>query len=264
MYAKKSLGQNFLLCAWVIDELLSAAEIKNTDIILEIGPGTGVLTRPLAHMAKKVIAVEKDERLAAKLADSLKKEGISNVEIVPADILDLLKSDFHSLNYKLSTKSYKLIGNIPYYLTSRLLRLIFEQTTLPEKIALTVQKEVSERIIATPPDMSILGISVQVFGKPSVIKTIPSSCFYPKPNVNQAILAISGISDDFFKKNKLNKENFFSLIKLGFSQKRKKLSNNLRGLISSAIIADLKIPINARAEELSLGQWVKILRAIKP
>lgn len=244
---KKSLGQHFLRCRWVISTLIHTAELNPSDTVLEIGPGKGTLTRALAKSAKRVIAVEKDERLAEELEKSLKQEGFSNIEIIKRDILILLKSDFNSI-FK-----WKVIGNIPYYLTSRLLRLLFEHKPLPKLIVLTVQKEVAQRICVKSPHMNLLALSVQAYGKPKIIKTVPPSCFSPKPKVDSAIIKISDISDKFFKDNKISETKFFEVLRTAFSQKRKQLGHTL-GL--------KKIdPLSAaRPEELTLEQWAKLVR----
>lgn len=243
---KKSLGQHFLKCDWVVSTLIKAGEINKKDIVLEIGPGTGVLTRELVKHAKQVIAVEKDEKLAKNLAESLKKEGISNVKIIPSDILLLLHRS------KIYAK-YKVVGNIPYYLTSRLIRILLEDKQKPKIIVLTIQKEVAERIVAKPPKMNLLALSVQAYGKPEIVKKVPADCFYPEPKVDSAIIKISDIYDHFLKVNQIKKDDFFKIIRKAFSQKRKILRNSLRGLNLP------KELVKKRPEELSLEQWAKLI-----
>ena len=255
MFPKKSLGQYFLRCPWVIEELLRAAEINQNDTVLEIGPGTGTLTRPLAHAAKKVIAVEKDERLAAALANTLKKEEVSNVEIIPADILDLLNFD---ITYKLSAKSYKLVANIPYYLTSRLLRLVLEQETLPQTIILTVQKEVAERICAVVPNMSLLALSIQLYAKPLIKKFVPRECFSPKPSVDSAVISISPRKINFFSEHGLDPNIFFTITKKAFGQKRKTIGHSL-ALKNILLPPSLK---RKRPQDLTPEEWTAIIRAL--
>ena len=211
---KKSLGQHFLVCLWVTDTIIDAAELSSHDTVIEIGPGTGALTRVAASRVKRLIAVEKDERLADQLTADLQKEGIDNVEVVKGDILRVLKSPltlFQSGDFapsfikgrraaisletcKLPATTYKLVGNIPYYLTGRLMRLVFETAHKPSRIVFTIQKEVAERIVAEPPSMSILALSVQAFGHPHIIKRVPPGCFSPPPDVESAIISISDIS----------------------------------------------------------------------
>lgn len=265
---KKSLGQNFLRCDWVVDALIKAADLTPQDTVLEIGPGTGVLTRALAAAAGRVIAVEKDEQLALALRAALEKEGIKNVEIIATDILKILPH--LSPTYNLPPTTYKIVANIPYYLTGHLFRLIFEQDILPETVVLTVQKEVAERVAAKPSHMSLLALSVQVFGTPEIIAAIPASCFFPQPKVDSAILKISGISGGFFTENKIEKAAFFETARRGFSQKRKVLVNALAGgggagdkIAAARALAAAGIDSRARAEELSLKQWADLAAALR-
>lgn len=256
---KKSLGQHFLKCQWVVSALINASELTSTDAVLEIGPGDGILTRTLANHAGRVIAVEKDERLAANLAETLTQEGIKNVEIIPADILT-------RFNLVHIPRTYKIVANIPYYLTSRLLRMLFEQQKKPQRVVLTIQKEVAERICARAPHMNILALSVQAYGAPKMIKTVPASCFSPKPRVDSAIIAITDISNNFFKKNNISEEMFFKIIRRAFSQKRKILANALSPLYTKKnlekIYTSIGIKSNARAEELALEQWARFMQFI--
>ena len=274
---KKSLGQHFLTCAWVGETLVHTADISRSDTILEIGPGKGALTRLLASRAARVIAVEKDERLAEALEKDLQSRTIKNVEIIPGDILTLCP--------RLSLgQGYKVVANIPYYLTSRLLRLLLEGERKPALMALTIQKEVAERIVAKPPrmnpaltlnrtghtikykkskgGMNLLALSVQAYGKPEIIKTVPASCFSPKPKVDSAIIKISDISDRYFKTNSISEEKFFRLVKQSFSQKRKVLTNTFPPPKSkgAALLKRLNLSPNVRAEELSLNEWAQIVK----
>ncbi|MBI2053660.1 MAG: ribosomal RNA small subunit methyltransferase A [Candidatus Sungbacteria bacterium] len=270
---KKSLGQNFLRCDWVVDEIIRAAELTTEDTVLEIGPGTGVLTRALAKKAGRVIAVEKDEHLASELRIFLKKEGVQNVEIITGDILKILPNLFSSYNpppttYNLLPTIYKLVANIPYYLTGHLFRMIFEQEHLPKTIVLTIQKEVAERVASRPPHSNLLALSVQAFGTPEIIAVVPASCFFPQPKVDSAILKISDISGDFFRKNKVGKAVFFETARRGFSQKRKTLVNSLALLAGGdkSAIAQVLLAVGldprARPEELSLKQWTELIRSL--
>lgn len=263
MYAKKSLGQHFLRCRWVVSTLIKAADLKLTDAVLEIGPGTGILTRALARHAKRIIAVEKDERLAEKLRFSLAEEGVGNVGIISDDILALVPSlAWHKLQAKIGTK-YKVVANIPYYLTSRLVRILLEPEYKPELVVLTIQKEVAQRIVAKPPNMNLLALSVQAFGKPEVVKTVPANCFWPKPKVDSAIIKVSGVSDRFFVENGVDKNFFFEIVRRAFSQKRKMLASSLRSYSDQhRELTKAHLPNKARPQELSLKQWVKIVREL--
>ena len=256
MKPKKSLGQHFLRCQWVVSALLKAAELNSEDMVLEIGPGAGVLTRALAQKTKRVIAIEKDEKLAEELRSSLEKEGINNVKIITGDILKILPV----------AGADKVVANIPYYLTSRLLKILLGEKPRPKLIVLTIQKEVAQRIAAKPPKMNLLALSIQAFGRPEIIKTVPASCFWPKPKVDSAIIKITDISDDFFKKNGLKAEEFFQVAKTAFGQKRKFLTNTLSKIAPKEEIEEVLrktgIGPKARPEELDLNQWVKVVLGI--
>lgn len=253
----KLLGQHFLICDWVLPELAKAAELTAGDTVLEIGPGTGVLTRFLASRAKKVIAVEKDRGLGAVLSANLAREKITNAEIIAGDIL---RFDFSALPNK-----YKVVANIPYYLTSRLIRILLELEKKPEIIALTIQKEVAERVIARPPDMNILALSVQAYGAPEIMAGVPASCFNPRPKIDSAILKISNISENFFTQHHIAPKDFFRLARAGFSSRRKVLTNNLDRFIPKKELAkalnSIGHPASARAQEISLNEWVKIIES---
>lgn len=272
MQTKKSLGQHFLRCKWVLDTLIAAADLSGADTVLEIGPGTGILTRALARRAKTVLAVEKDETLADALADALKQEEIHNVHIVKGDILRLTQTKFRSesdLNLvwvnKIGHNGFKVVANIPYYLTSRLLRLLLQQEPRPERIVLTIQKEVAERITAAPPRMNLLALSVQAYGAPQIIKTVPASCFAPPPEVESAIIAITGISDNFFRKNSVDAAMFFKVARAAFGQKRKQIVNPLAAIAGGkqkALVAIIAAGLDPRVrpQELSLDQWVALVK----
>lgn len=262
MIPKKSLGQHFLRCGWVLSTLVKSAEVGPKDIILEIGPGTGVLTRELAKNAKRVIAIEKDERLAEELRQTLKNNKVNNVEIIPGDILKNLSSVIDT--HKLQTTGYKLVSNIPYYLTSHLLRLLLEADTQPQSIVLTIQKEVAERIIAKPPRLNLIALSVQVFGRPALIKTVPRECFYPKPQVDSAVLAIHSISNEFFKRNQITAREFFKTVRQAFNTKRKTILNalgkSLPKNMRERVLSNAKINSQKRPGELTPEEWANLAR----
>lgn len=242
-------------CGWVIAELTKAAQLKPADLILEIGPGTGILTKSLALKVKKITAVEKDEKLADGLEQSLQKEGIGNVEIIKGDILEILPLAKY--------KNYKIVANIPYFLTSRLLRVALEQGPRPNLMVLTVQKEVAQRITAKPPKMNLLALAVQIFGEPKITKIVPASCFWPKPKVDSAIIKIDKISEGFFQKHNIRSQVFFQIAKTAFGQKRKFLTNSLEKIFPKEQIINAlkqaKIDLRARPEELTPEQWAKIV-----
>lgn len=251
IHPKKSLGQYFLTCPWVISDMIRAAHLLSSDTVLEIGPGTGVLTRPLSTRVKKVVAVEKDEQLCRVLDHKLASEHINNVAILNGDILTRVP---------VLPARYKIVANIPYYLTARLLRLFLEQQeNKPSVMVLTIQKEVAERITAQPPHENLLALSVQVFGTARIIAEVPASCFSPKPKVDSTIISISDISDTFFTRRHIKKELFFQLIHHVFKQKRKMLTNTLSDIapqkeIKSAL-QSIGLSPQARPQELHKEQW---------
>ncbi len=238
------MGQNFLSDKKILAKILEAGEISPSDVVLEVGPGKGSLTELLASQAKKVIAVEKDARLAAWLKEH---KTWSNVEIISGDILKIPP-------YKLPATSYKLVANIPYYITSRFLKTFLTAEHKPKTMALMVQYEVAKRITAGPGEMNLLALSVQAFGKPRIIAKVPSRYFRPRPKVDSAIIKISDISDKWFRDNGLREEKLFFFLKKAFQQKRKMLSGSLG-------IKNLPVEYqNARPQELSLEDWKEILR----
>jgi len=249
--AHKGLGQNFLQDPLALVKIASVAEIQPKDTVLEIGPGLGSLTRYLALSAKDVIAVELDPNLLPPLRAVL--SSYPNVRIVHGDILKLSPKEL------ITEKDYLVVANIPYYITSSLIRHLLESDPKPHRIVLTVQKEVAQRICASPGDMSLLALSVQVYGKPRIAARIPAGAFFPAPKVDSAVLNIDIYPSPLIKPEFL--DTFFQLIKAGFSQKRKTLRNALSaGLrISPAEAADLLARANIdpqrRAETLSMEEW---------
>ena len=247
----KGLGQSFLQDPLALEKIVSAAEIQPTDTVLEIGPGLGSLTRYLAVSAREVIAVELDPNLLPPLKAVLSP--YQNVRFVHGDILEL------SLKYLIAEKNYLVVANIPYYITSAVIRHLLEGEAKPRRIVLTIQKEVAQRICALPGDMSLLALSVQVYGKPRIVARIPAGAFFPAPKVDSAVLRVDIYATPLIKPELL--DTFFQLIKAGFSQKRKTLRNSLSsGLhISPAETANLLARANIdpqrRAETLSIEEW---------
>ncbi len=252
--AHKGLGQNFLDDPSVLEAIVIAAEIQPTDIVLEIGPGLGSLTRYLAVSAKEVVAVELDEKLIPPLKAVLAP--YPNVRLIHGDILKLSPKDL------IPASDYLVVANIPYYITSAVIRHLLESEPKPRRIVLTVQKEVAQRICAKPSDMSLLALSVQVYGKPRLAAQIPAEAFFPAPKVDSAVLCVDIYPAPLIKEELL--EPFFKLIKAGFSQKRKTLRNSLSsGLrISPSEAMDLLTRANIdpqrRAETLSIEEWEKL------
>ena len=247
MRPNKRLGQNFLSDKKILAKILEAGEISPSDVVLEVGPGKGSLTELLASQAKRVIAVEKDARLAAWLKEH---KTWKNVEIIHADILKI------PTPYALISTPYKVIANIPYYITSRFLKNFLTAKHKPGLMVLMVQYEVAKRITARPGEMNLLALSVQAFGKPKMIAKVPRRYFRPHPKVDSAIIKISDISDKWFKDNGLHEEKLFFFLKKAFQQKRKMLSRSLG-------IKNLPVEYrSARPQELSLDDWKEILRQV--
>lgn len=243
--AKKSLGQNFIINKGVIEKIVNAAELNSNDLVVEIGPGTGNLTSGLIEKAGRIIAVEKDTRLALELKIRFGKR--AGVEIIEEDILK-----FNPQRYKIRDTKYKILGNIPYYITSHLLKIIFDEWPKPELVVLTVQKEVAQRIVAQPPKMNLLALSVQFYAEPKIISYVSRGSFRPIPKVDSAILRLR--PKDNLQLTTDNQQHFFKLIKKAFAGKRKQLKNT----IGPEILKNTGIKLESRPEELSLEDWIKI------
>jgi 16S rRNA (adenine1518-N6/adenine1519-N6)-dimethyltransferase len=257
--ADKRLGQNFLQDAAALESIVSVAGINPTDTVLEIGPGLGSLTRYLAASAREVVAVELDPDLLPPLKAVLAP--YQNVRLIHGDILKLSPVDLVLGN------EYLVVANIPYYITSAVIRHLLENDPKPRRVVLTIQKEVAERICAKPGNMSLLALSVQVYGEPHIAARIPAEAFFPAPKVDSAILCM-----DIYPSPQIQSELldiFFTLIKAGFSQKRKTLRNSLSsGLhISPSKAVDLltlaQIDPQRRAETLSIREWQTLCEFMK-
>lgn len=249
MLPKKSLGQNFLTNTGIVMAVADAASVSSGETILEIGPGKGILTEELLKRGAKVIAVEKDSDLMGFLSEKFK------VQISKEQLL-LLNGDILDPAFKIPDVSYKLVANIPYYITGQILRKFLTAKNQPEKMALLAQKEVAERIIARDKKESILSVSVKAYGAPFFIKTVKAGAFTPVPKVDSAILLIDGISRDFFKG--ISEERFFDVLHAGFAHKRKQLAGNLKAIFGDSLhekLAICNISPKARAEDLSLPDW---------
>jgi 16S rRNA (adenine1518-N6/adenine1519-N6)-dimethyltransferase len=257
--ADKSLGQNFLQDVSALENIVLAAEIQEDDCVLEIGPGLGSLTRYLAISAKEVTAIELDPDMLPPLRAVLTP--YQNVRVVHGDILKTAVSEL------VHEENYLVVANIPYYITSAVIRHLLESTPKPRRIVLTIQKEVAERICAKPGDLSLLALSVQVYGKPGIATIIPAESFHPAPKVDSAILRID-IYDQPLIQNDLLKT-FFKLIKAGFGQKRKTLRNSLasglhiKAMEAEALLASAGIDYMRRAETLSIDEWKGLCEVLK-
>jgi 16S rRNA (adenine1518-N6/adenine1519-N6)-dimethyltransferase len=257
--AKKSLGQNFLKSKVALTRMIEAGEVNNSDIILEVGPGKGVLTEKLLAMTEKVIAVEKDDRLIEFLQEKFAEEIKNNkLELIHSDILDLDSRK----------GEYKIIANIPYYITGQFLRKFLETENQPKKIVVMVQKEIADRIIARDGKENLLSLSVKAFGEPKKIMKVDKENFSPAPKVDSAILLINNISKNFFIENKIAEKDFFEIIHAGFAHKRKILLGNLKTEMDNnknleEVFELNKISKKARAEDLALNDWVKLIKALQ-
>ena len=262
MKAKKSLGQNFLSSNTVAKDIVRAARISKEDTVLEIGPGRGIMTGELLLCAKKIIAVEKDAELVVHLNEKFKKEIRDGKLILVSK--DILKFNINEYKKDIGG-SYKIVANIPYYITGLIIKYIFSQSLLPESTTMLVQKEVALRIVARDKKESILSNSIKVYGTPEYIKSVPAKYFSPKPKVDSAVISIKNISRDVFA-NKKEEVEFFDVIKAGFSHKRKLLASNLRGLYGKDKTTDAfglcHIDLKSRAEDLSVSEWICVVRSI--
>ena len=257
--AKKSLGQNWLKSESAIREIVKAGELKAPDWVLEIGPGRGALTKELLETGVQVLAIEKDDNLINLLQEKFSLElKDKKLILLHTDILDL---DIAQEFKKQKIDNYKLIANIPYYITGQIIRkFLSEEKIQPNLIVLMMQKEVARRIISDSKKESLLSLSVKVYGTPKYIKTVPAGAFEPKPKIDSSILQIKNISRKFFADNKEEKR-FFKIIKKGFAQKRKLLKGNLG--VRDEVLALCQVPPKARAEDLSLENWKCLTQKIK-
>jgi 16S rRNA (adenine1518-N6/adenine1519-N6)-dimethyltransferase len=235
MKAKKSLGQNFLKDRSVLAKIIKAADLSRDDYVIEVGPGKGVLTHELLANAGKVTAIELDDRLIPELRE------IEGLDLVHGNALDFIPPN----------EPYKVVANIPYYITSPLISHFLQAESRPSKMVLLVQKEVAEKICAEPGDMNVLAIHVQVFGKPRIVCTVPAKAFTPAPKVDSAIIGI----DVYDKPLVEDYKKFFGIMHRAFSNKRKMLSNTLPDLKERLIELNFQ---DLRPERLSIEDWLKL------
>ena len=255
--AKKSLGQHFLNSTHVLSQIIEAGNIKKGDKILEIGPGTGILTQALLQSGANVIAVEKDKRAIELLKEKFDletKEG--RLKIIYADILDTEDKNRETDTEKLVIEEpYSIIANIPYYITGAILEKFLEKGPRPTKMVLLVQKEVAERIVARDQKESVLSVSVKSFGKPSIVAKVPRGAFTPPPSVDSAILMIEDVSDKHFIEKNVDISHFFHIFKAGFAHKRKYVIRNLEIKMKKddleKIWSELGLNLKIRAEEIA-------------
>lgn len=257
LWAQKKLGQNFLVNPEVLKNIIKAAELTKDDHVVEIGPGLGILTEQLTQHAGKVTAVELDRGIIPTLQKNLAKA--TNLEVLHQD----------ALKYELPTTPYKLVANIPYYITSPILNHFLSEADEEKKqmrpsiIVLLVQKEVAQKICVKDGDQTILSLEVQAFGKPSIVCTVGRNSFFPQPNVDSVVIKIQ----TFPKPRISNSKIFFKLIKAAFSQKRKKISNTLPPALKltqeqeQQLFADSKISPDLRPQNISLDKWEALIQA---
>lgn len=245
MYAKKSLGQNFLMHARIAERIVLVAKLARDATVFEIGPGTGVLTRALLKNVGKVIALEADQELYERLQIDFAQE-------IEEGKLELIHGDIRAFDTAMLPKGYTLVANIPYYLTGEIFRLFLTAENQPSSLTLLVQKEVAERVARSKKE-SILSLSVKAYGTPAYEFTVPRGAFRPAPKVDSAVLTIRDISRSRFK-TRGEEAYFFSLLHAGFAHKRKFVRNNLA--LAGLLAGD--IPEKARAEDLPLATWLAL------
>lgn len=267
----KKYGQNYLISQGVIEKIIKASDLKKTDTVIEIGPGFGVLTFALAECVGKVVSFEIERKLEGyweEIIEDLKIKGSKDqgdIEIMWGNALTEIKNQ--SSNLSVFQSSYKVVANLPYQITSNILRTLLELENKPESITVMVQKEVAERICAKPGKMSLLAVSVQYYGKPKIIAKVPKGNFWPSPKVDSAILHLSTLALQHF--NTFTDKEFFGVVRAGFSNKRKQLWRNLKssgkwdGERVKNILKEVCGNEKVRAEELSVEQWLEIVKRLK-
>lgn len=255
---KKSLGQNFLHDPGTLEKIVAVAEIRPDNTVLEVGPGTGLLTERLAVVARRVIAVEVDERLKPLL--DIQLEPYPNVKVI---YQDFLTTHVPSL---VGDGEYIVVANVPYYITSAILRHLLESDHRPRRLVLTVQVEVAERLIAKPDDMSVLAVSVQFYGSPRIVNRIKPAAFWPRPDVDSAVVLI-----DVYDQPPVDipdEKSFFRVVRAGFGQKRKQLKNSLgsglslKAEVAGNLLEQAGIDPRRRAETLTLEEWAALTRVV--
>ncbi|MBI2574183.1 MAG: ribosomal RNA small subunit methyltransferase A [Candidatus Wildermuthbacteria bacterium] len=252
IHAKKSLGQNFLIDEKALQDMVQAANLSKQDTVVEIGPGLGALTKELIEKAGRVIAIEKDDTFARLLPEILGNP--VNLEVVHKDILQL------NVKYQISNvKHYKVVANLPYGITSPVIRKFLEEVgQKPKLLVLTVQKEVAQRICSAPPKSNFLAVSVQYYGTPNIVSYVDRKSFWPVPAVDSAIISI--IPHSTFP-DETKSALFFSVVKAGFKQPKKQLINNLAALFqgnkekAAQWLRSQGVDFSRRAGTLTIEEW---------
>jgi 16S rRNA (adenine1518-N6/adenine1519-N6)-dimethyltransferase len=259
--ARKGLGQHFLVDGEVLEFITAAAGLGPEDLVMEVGPGLGILTEALAKKAGGVIAIELDDKLAALLKKRL--ASFNNVTIVNDDVLNIEPEE---LLKRQKSHLYKVVANLPYYITSPVLRHFLTASAKPRVMVVMVQQEVAEAIAAQPGDMSLLSVSVQFYGKPEIIRRVPAQSFYPAPEVDSALLRIELYPEPAVA---VDEGGFFELVRAGFSAPRKQIGNSLAqglGLPKDGVLPLLEraeIDWQRRAETLTLEEWAQLWRVFE-
>jgi 16S rRNA (adenine1518-N6/adenine1519-N6)-dimethyltransferase len=254
MRPNKAFGQNFLVDRSILLRIVEAAEIHPGDQVLELGAGTGVLTRELAKRARRVVAVELERNMLSLLGETTRN--ITNVELIERNLLYVDPADIFG------AEPYKLVANLPYYITAPTFRHFLESANPPRLIVVMVQYEVAQRIVAEPGDLSLLGVSIQFYGKPKIITHVPARAFYPAPKVDSAILRVD--MKDEIPLTREQRDSFFRLVQAGFSERRKQLHNSLthglhrKDMEVRATLLAANIDPSRRAETLSIEDWLRL------
>ena len=255
----KELGQNLLVNQAILEKIVTAAELTPNDTVLEIGAGLGTLTVQLAQAAGRVVAVELDEQMIPVLHDTLST--YDNVEIAQGDILALAPATLVA-----PATQYKVVANLPYYITSAALRHLLEASLKPQRMVITVQREVAERIVAKPGQMSLLAVSVQFYGRPQLLFRIKPGSFYPSPEVESAVVRVDVHTTPPVSVE--GTDSFFRVVRAGFSQRRKQLRNALAAGLRrppeevAAKLREIDVDPRRRAQTLSLEEWARVTRAL--
>jgi 16S rRNA (adenine1518-N6/adenine1519-N6)-dimethyltransferase len=263
LHPHKGLGQNFLVDSRVLQRIVDTAELEPQDVVLEIGSGLGTLTQALAQAARRVVAVELDEQLVQVLRERL--ASFTNAEIICGDILALDIPELMGAERATAT-AFKVVANIPYYITSAVLRHVLEAAVRPQLFTVMVQREVAQRIVAQPGQMSLLAVSVQFYGSARLVFRVPARAFYPAPKVDSAVVRIAPHPQLPLERHEVAA--FFAVVRAGFAQRRKQLRNSLlHGLrVSvdelSAAMAKAGIDPRRRAQTLSVEEWLTLYQAL--
>jgi len=264
----KGLGQNFLVDQTILEKIIAAAELTSEDIVLEVGPGLGTMTERLARDAGHVVAVELDGRLIPVLQSVL--AGLENITLIQGDILALDPVTLIGTagrQHPGASTQYKVVANLPYYITSAVLRHLLEAAVRPQRMVITVQREVAQRIVAKPGQMSLLAVSVQLYGQPKLLFRIKPGSFYPSPEVESAVVQVDLHATPALSVD--DAEAFFRVVRAGFAQRRKQLRNALAAGLRqppervAARLREVDVNPRRRAQTLSLEEWIRVTDALR-